>query len=291
MVTYNPDPALERNIRALLSQVDRLIVVDNHSEPPARAFLAGIAAACGFEVIWNSENLGLATALNSGIRRALESNDYQWIATFDQDSRVSPGFIETMLKTCAACPFRDQVALIAPYHLLFPEDPAARALQAQLSPPFRERLAVMQSGSLLSQAGLRRVGLLDESFFIDYVDFELCLRLRKHGFRIIEAVNAVLVHKLGTPTSHTVLRTTYVVFNHPPLRRYYIARNRLRVYCRYLSFDPGWVCRDAWYWFKEVIKLLLFERDRGQKLRYMARGAWHALRGRTGVYTGRPGLE
>jgi rhamnosyltransferase len=288
MVTYNPDPSVEQNIRALLPQVDKLIVVDNHSEPPIRVFLTAVAAACNFEMIWNDENLGLAAALNTGIRRALAEN-YPWIATFDHDSRVSPGFIETMLKAYLSCPFRDQVALIGPYHLLFPEDPAARALLGELTPPFREMPAVLQSGSLFSSEGLRRVGLLDESFFIDYVDFEFCLRLRKHSLRIIEAVNAVLVHRVGNPTAHTVLNKTCVVFNHSPLRHYYVARNRLRLYGRYLSFAPFWICHDAWSWLKELIKLLLFERDRWQKLRSTAKGVWHALRGRTGVYPGRPG--
>src|SRR5258708_2857994 len=241
MVTYNPEPSVEQNIRALLPQVDKLIIVDNHSAPPIRVFLAAVAAACNFEVIWNDENLGLAAALNTGIRRAL-ADGYPWIATFDEDSRVSPGFIETMLKAHASCPFRDQVGLIGPYHLLFPEDPAARALLGELTPPFREMPAVLQSGSLFSSEGLRRVGLLDESFFIDYVDFEFCLRLRKHGLRIIEAVNAVLVHRVGNPTAHTVLNKTCVVFNHSPLRHYYVARNLLRLYTRYLSFAPFSIC-------------------------------------------------
>ena len=279
MVTYNPDSALEQNIRALLPQVDKLIVVDNGSEPDNRERIQAIALACGFDILWNEENLGIAGGLNAGIRRAFANADYAWIATFDHDSRVSPGFRDIMLQAWSSCPFRDQVALIGPYQVLFPENPEVRALRGPWSPLFVERPVMLQSGSLLSTESLRCVGLLDESFFIDYVDFEFCLRLRKHGLRIIEATNAALVHRVGAPTSHSVLKHTCVVFNHSPVRRYYAARNRLRVYRRYLLSDPRWIAHDAWSWFKEVIKLLLFEQDRWQKLKSMAKGAWDAVCG------------
>ena len=39
------------------------------------------------EIILNKENLGIATALNIGVRKALE-NGYEWILTMDQDPEV-----------------------------------------------------------------------------------------------------------------------------------------------------------------------------------------------------------
>lgn len=58
--------------------------------------IAGLAATCNFEVIRNKENIGLAAVLNTGIRRALANEQYQWIAMFDQGSMVSPGLSEAM---------------------------------------------------------------------------------------------------------------------------------------------------------------------------------------------------
>ena len=282
MVTYNPDSSLEQNIRALLPHVDKLIVVDNGSEPHARWDIRELASACDFDCIWIRENMGLAAALNSGIRQALESADYTWIATFDHDTHVLPGFRDAMLKAFLACPYRARVGLIGPHHVLIPGDASAIDVPGEASPAFREITVAMQSGSFLSTEALRKVGLLDETFFIDYVDFEYCLRLRKRGFRIVEATNAILGHRLGEPSQHTFLGKTTMVYSHSPVRRYYAARNRLRMYPRYLFSDPAWICHDAWSWFKEVMKLLLFEQDRKQKLAYSARGVWDALRGRSG---------
>ena len=283
MVVYSPDSTLEQNIRALLNEVARLVVVDNCSEPSVRSRVAALAASCNFEVIWNKENIGLAAGLNTGIRCALANEQYQWIATFDQDSRVFPGFSTTMLAAQAACPFRDKVALIAPHHvpsLEFGDETLPRGgLQ------FKEIKVALQSGSLFSRAAFKDVGLFDEAFFIDYVDFEFCLRLRRHGFRLIKATEAPIYHRVGTPTHHRFLGMSCTVFNHSPLRRYYAARNRLRVYRRYMFSDPRWIGHDMWSWFKEIVKLVLFERNRWEKLAFAARGIWDALRVRGGAYS------
>ncbi len=253
MVTHNPDLNLRENIRALLPHVSRLIVVDNCSDPTGRSLVQSIASASDFHVIWNEKNLGIASALNAGIR---------------------------------ACPFREKVALIGPYHLLFPEIPEERKLRGRVTPPFEERTVMLQSGSLIRSHVFRVAGMPDDSFFIDYVDFEYCLRLRKHGFRIIEARNAVLAHEIGKPTSHKVIYKSCVVYNHSPIRRYYAVRNRLRLYVRYLFREPGWILHDAWSWLKELIKLMMFESDKAGKLRCMARGVWDAMRCRSGPMEG-----
>jgi rhamnosyltransferase len=283
MVVYNPESTLEENIKALLNEVAKLVVVDNCSEPSVRSRIAALAAACNFEVIWNKENIGLAAGLNTGIRSALANDQYQWIATFDQDSRVFPGFGAAMLAALAACPFRDKVAVIAPHHLpsleIGGETPSCDGLQ------FQEITVALQSGGLFSRSAFKDVGLFDEEFFIDYVDFEFCLRLRKHGFRLIEAIETPIYHQVGTPTRHRFLGISCTVFNHSPLRRYYAARNRLRVYRRYALSDPHWICHDIWSWFKEIVKLVLFESNRWEKLAFAARGGWDALRGRGGAYS------
>jgi rhamnosyltransferase len=284
MVTYNPDSPLEQSVRALLTEVDRLIIIDNGSESPIRAQIEAVASACQVEVIWNTENLGLATALNMGIRSALGSDDYAWIATFDQDSQVSPGYRDAMLNAYVSCPYRDRIGIIGPHHVMFPDELMAKHLPGQFSPSFCEITVVMQSGIFVSTKVLREAGLFDDSFFIDYVDIEFCLRLRKSGYKIIEASRAPLAHRLGDPSRHTILGKTTTVYSHSPLRRYYASRNRLRMYPRYLLSDFPWICHDAWSWFKEVIKLMLFEQDRGRKLLFIAKGVWDAVRSRSGIY-------
>ena len=204
MVTYNPDAALERNIRAMLPQVDKLIIVDNGSALPIRAHIETIASSCAVQVIWNKENLGLATALNIGIRSAFVSDNFAWIATFDQDSRVAAGFRDAMLQAYLACPYRQSVGIIGPHHVELTENSTAGLSHHEEHDRFREITAVMQSGTFLSTKALRSYGLFDDSFFIDYVDFELCLRVRKNGLRIIEAPMLSSPTGSGIPPGITV---------------------------------------------------------------------------------------
>src|SRR5713226_2121824 len=65
MVTYNPEPSFEQNVRALLPQVGKLIIVDNQSTSAARPLIAKTASACDVEVIWNKQNLGVGAGLNT----------------------------------------------------------------------------------------------------------------------------------------------------------------------------------------------------------------------------------
>ena len=102
-----------------------------------------------------------------------------------------------MLAAQAACPFRDEVAAIAPHHLLSSE--YGDETPPHDGPQFQEITVALQSGSLFSRSALKDVGLFDETFFIDYVDFEFCLRLRKHGFRLIEATDAPIYHRVEHP--------------------------------------------------------------------------------------------
>src|SRR5882757_9646602 len=80
MVTYNPDYSFERNVRALLPQLGKLIIVDNQSSPAAHALIARVASSCEVEVIFNNQNLGIAAGLNAGIQRAMACRKYSWIA-------------------------------------------------------------------------------------------------------------------------------------------------------------------------------------------------------------------
>ena len=112
MVTYNPEPSFEQNVRALLPQVGKLIIVDNLSASAGHLLIAGRPPACDVEVIWNRQNLGIAVGLNTGIERALSTGQYSWIATFDQDSLAPPDYMAAILEAYSVCPFRDKVAMI-----------------------------------------------------------------------------------------------------------------------------------------------------------------------------------
>jgi rhamnosyltransferase len=282
MVTYNPDSSLEQNIRAILPQVRKLLLVDNQSDSTSQAFVAQTAADLGVEVIWSAKNLGIAGGLNEGIDRALSEAQYAWIALFDQDSLVPTGFVSAILEAYAACPLRDEVAAVgASYgHPVYESRGKWTAERNNFA--FRELKTVMTSGSLVKTSALATGGNFDQSLFMDYVDHDFCLRLRRHGFRVIQAGNAVLAHQLGDPTLHRIFGKEFLSSNHSAGRRYHNARNRVLVYRRYLWSEPSWVAADFFGWFREMAKVALVESDRKKKFSNVARGIWDGLKGGKG---------
>jgi rhamnosyltransferase len=281
IVTYNPEPQLVNNLCALAAQVGWIVIVDNSSGAEGQQVLSEVARHERVTLLGNAENLGIAAALNIGVRFALERG-YLWVATFDQDSTVQERFIEALLAAWNACQFKNVVAIVSPRYRDRYTGMISSYVAGEPDGVFGDVATTMTSGNLVRSEMFAIAGLFDESLFIDCVDHEFCLRLRSKGYRLIEARDAILVHSLGRMSVHTIAGKGFKVFNHNPLRRYYNARNRVILYRRYGSTFFGWLCRDMFNFCKEIVGIILFERDAGSKLCAIARGVAHGLSGRMG---------
>ena len=113
IVTFRPKADALENLAKVRPQVQGLVVVDNGSSAEALAPFRAAIGDLDFTLIENGENLGIATALNIGVRWA-QSKDYEFVALFDQDSTVSEGFIETMLSKYRSQIEPDIYAIVTP---------------------------------------------------------------------------------------------------------------------------------------------------------------------------------
>ncbi len=275
IVTYNPGEELTKNIAALQSQVDHIIVVDNgSSKPPDDSSIT---------FLHNTINLGLATALNQGVRLALELHA-QWIITFDQDSIATPSFIRGLFAAYEACPYAAEVMLVGSTY----QDPTSGEIVSladdKSSSSFRPATYTWTSGCLMNASVFKAVGYFRDDFFIDYIDIEYCLRCQKHGFKLLESAQAVLLHNVGQPTRRRFLGKLYSTSNHSALRRYYSARNRTRVYIEYWGSHRLWILKDLRIYLKQLRDILLVEEQRWLKLSYVLRGIRDGLRNKGGKY-------
>jgi len=288
IVSYHPATELIENVAALLEQVDEVVIVDNGSGEYAKELLERLRSYPKVSVIYNRENLGIATALNIGVRHA-KAAGHQWVATFDQDSQVTPGMIKTMLQGYDTYPEKEKVASLSPRY--------QNRLTGQVSsgkPKFAsddalgyaEMLVVMTSGNLIKLSVFDAVGYFNEALFIDYVDSEFCLRCVSQGFKILEVKDAILLHRIGEPVQHRLLGKPRSTTNHSIVRRYYIARNGIYVYKKFAFTQPAWVAHDAYQLLKTTILLVLFETDRMQKLAAIIKGVIHGVSGKMGKFNG-----
>jgi len=266
-ILYNPPADVLGNIVSYLDQVAALYVVDN-SDEPSNWLVERIQGDGKVHYLCKRGNLGVATALNCGAEMAL-TDGFEFLLTMDQDSRVLPGMVEALM----AC-HGEEFGLVAPY--LLTRDRQIPPVNKMCRPV----LTAMTSGSLLSLEAYQKVGPFRDDFFIDFVDIEYCLRLQRHGYKILQADGAHLEHHVG----RRVGKGWFSVTTHPPLRKYYKTRNRFQVWKEYGADFPGYVWGDRLRFVLEFGRLLLFEPEKRAKLHMMWRGYRDYRAGRFGKY-------
>ena len=284
VVTWNPDfTRFVQTLAALVQQTQGVVVVDNGSAQ--QSLVRGHAEKhAHLEFIGLSENMGIGTALNVGVRAALLAQP-DWILTMDQDTLVREGALDEILTS---------------YSLMSEKERMSVGIVAMRSPPqssynvvvrysdrlmttgdlgtFVQRRAVISSGNLVRADVARRLSY-NEELFIDQVDYEFCDRVRRAGFDIILEKGASMDHVLGEMSGTTTKDHPY----ENAQRMYYIARNSM-----YLALR-----RRMWLRFY-LVQMVIFcgayvskngMRSIGRCLRVVARGSVDGVVGRLGQRT------
>lgn len=283
IVTYNPPGDFLARLKAAAAEVSHVIIIDNASSPPERAMIAQAQQACGerVECVWNPKNAGLAAALNQGIKLGLAKKS-EWILLLDHDSQPVGGMVKKMLEAYAADPHPETVALVAPNIRDRHTNVATRYLALDGKFGFRrmaldasvndEAVVVITSGSLIKARTFAQLGTMSETFFIDYIDYDFCLRIKKRGLRILLVRDAVLLHALGEKTTHRLAGMDIVAAHHGSFRYFYIFRNRLWTWKCYGRQFPGFVAHDALAAGLDIFRIIAYEKNKLKKLGAMAKG-------------------
>lgn len=273
VVLYRPDRSVLENLESYVDQVGAVYAVDN-SEQPDPGFVAALSRFPDVTYLANGRNLGIATALNIGGRAASEAG-FDWLLTMDQDSTATPGMVDTLLRCALADP--ERVGLVSPVHRQVGGEPR------EVEPGCHEVLTAMTSGNVVALAALEHVGWFMDELFIDQVDSEICLRFWRAGLRVLESGDADLVHRVGEVRKHGFPYPAYSS-NHSAMRRYYITRNRLWVGRLYAGDYPQFGRWERAQIRKDVVKIVLYEREKARKLAMMWRGWLDFRAGRLGAY-------
>ena len=277
VITFHPQAAVWDNLAKVRRQVEALLVVDNGSSPESLAPFRTLPADPGFTLIENRANLGIAAALNAGVRWA-KANGFEYVTLFDQDSTVTEGFIESMVATFESHPQRNYLAIVTPIQVeRITGRPRGQECAKDGGP-----LVAITSGSLMPTALFDQCGWFEEELIIDGVDHEYCFRVRALGYTLAQCRDAVLVVAVGSLRCHEVLGLKIMAKHYSARRRYYITRNRLVIVGRFWKEHPAWCYRQLRDVVQDTIKVICFEEQRSTKLRNTARGIHDALYGRMG---------
>ena len=272
VVLFKPEEEMFKNIDSYIDSIDRLYVVDNTPEADISKRFHNNNK---IKYIPLKDNKGIAYALNVGAKEAIK-NGADWLLTMDQDSTFEKDALKSMIEFIEYYKKHpsiekivgtklNKIGIISPFHK------TARNLKDNptgISMP----LEVMTSGNLVNLQIYEKIGGFKDWLFIDCVDFDYCLNLRKQGYEIIQLNYARLDHELGDTHERKILGKTVYIDNHSAFRRYYIARNRKYLYDLYHDDFPVYCEYEIKCTRKELIKLWLFEKNKIKKTKAIMRG-------------------
>lgn len=259
IVLYNPNIIeLKENINAIISQVDFIILIDNCSINIEEIELEYKNINNVF-IVKNEKNEGIAKALNQ-IINLCEQRRCKWVLTLDQDSVVPDNLIETYKKYLNL----DKIGIITPKIIDRNYLEEKKLLIKKSEPEYEYVEKCITSASFINIRICKEIKYFDEKMFIDLVDFEYCLRLRRAGYKILKLNYIALIHQLGNLKVYNVLGKKIFVTNHSEIRNYYYSRNSIY----YLKKHKKYLPKKNIYLnlLKKILKIVFFEKIKVKKM-------------------------
>jgi len=171
LILYHPEESLLRRIDQMINLGFRVYVFDN--SPFDAKYTDKMRENQSIFYLTAGKNVGLGYSLSTLCATAY-AHGYQRLLFFDQDTGITAQtleFIKAYPKLQAPDIDRQYAALV------FNGQPAAEHSIHDV------RLAI-SSGSLFNLPVLKQIGWHNEKYFVDCVDYELCVRARRFGFKI-----------------------------------------------------------------------------------------------------------
>ena len=183
--------------------------------------------------IRNTENRGFSAGNNIGIKYALSAN-FEYIMLLNNDTIIEQQMITKLKVQC------EKEVVTVPKMLYYTEPEkiwygggeinrwtgnAKHKRMNQVNESSEEEFVTFATGCcmMFHSETLKKVGFLDESYFMYCEDIEYCIRLMKNEIKIKYIPSAKLWHKVSSSTGG----------ERSPFNTYYITRNRLNYVKKY----------------------------------------------------------
>ena len=278
VILYNPEDTILDNISSYIDEIDLLYVVDN-SDIKREALVTTLCQNKKVVYYDNRGNQGIAHALNVGCNKAIE-DDYKWLLTMDQDSVATSDMLKKMFNFLSLSNNKKCISIIAPFHAN-PYNP-----KSTLNETATDLIATMTSGNLVNLSNYKKIGPFKEELFIDYVDNDYCLRSKLKGYRVVQVNHAILKHNLGDLKQHKFLWKRFYSTSHSPIRRYYAFRNRIYIIKTYKNYFSEYLKLEKSRLVVDMVIVLLYEKEKFQKIKMMFLGIGDGLRNKYGKFNG-----
>ncbi len=199
-----------------------IFVVDNDSRDGIEEVIAKFRNRSGIPIslIRNSTNMGFAAANNIAIRRA----SGRYVALVNPDARATHGSLKAMVSWMDTHPdagvvgpkllnvdgslqesirrfptLWDQTLILLKLQHVWPEAPAFKRYLARDADYTKEQDVdqVMGAAFFVRHDLFKKIGLLDEAFFIWFEEVDFCKRAKEAGLRVVYTPAASFIHRGG----------------------------------------------------------------------------------------------
>jgi len=221
-----------KSIQAQTHNVDIIYVVDNTEEPNIEH---EIYKTENVEILNNNENLGISGAYHLAFEYAL-SQDKEWCWTFDQDSIARVNALEVLLANSKYIE-DNKVGILASTGISKKNGSLYKGNNASWlrldKPNYRHSVykcdLVISAGSLTNLNYFKEFGYSFKEMFIDWVDFEICIDLNRHGYSIYSCQTSFFDHYIGGNEEADYANSENDAEEISDLRLKYLAKNSLKV--------------------------------------------------------------
>ncbi len=280
VVTFFPDKDFEKNFALIYQQIKNLVIVDNSASGHVHKRLDGIAETYNATLIKNEKNLGVGEALNQGVEYS-KLMGAEWFFCFDQDSQIRPDFFDIMSR---AAPSQTNSYFLLGCNYIDEKSNRPRITLCKQGAlcELVERKTVITSGMLIPMPLVELIGGFRADYFIDSVDHEYCLRVRKRNYPVLMTREIGMSHLIGDNQSG-LNRFTSLVPRHNSIRKYYMTRNALLTAKEYWSTEKIWGLKQLVRIVVETLSVILFEDDKRGKLGAMVKGIRDGIKQQSGA--------
>ncbi|MBY0537556.1 MAG: hypothetical protein K2P88_17000 [Chitinophagaceae bacterium] len=261
-ILYNPPNDFIANILTYKDHIEKLYLIDNSPNP----LLLDLGALSEKAVYyWDGYNKGIAQRLNEACSKAIKDG-YSFLLTMDQDSSFNESQISGYLRSVEIKMKSGAYSMIGIRYY---------QLKQQITKDEIENSILITSGSVVNLDAFKKIGEFDESFFIDEVDTEYCIRSLKIGYRTALLNMFFLNHSEGIKKKISIfgiIKMTRMI--HSPIRMYYKVRNIRKVRKKHPEFKHLVPLR---YIFNVIKNNLVYSNFRIKSFFYILKGLFEKI--------------
>ena len=272
VTAYHPDERLAAVVESALLSCEFVVVADN--TPGDAPSLADKLADPRVRVLRSGRNRGLAAALNAGLAEL--PAEAAAVLFLDQDSVLPPELVAGLVAQLAEDP---RIGVVGPT----PVDADTGGRYERMADRYAavdDRPSIITSGMLVRRSCFAAVPGFREDFFVDCVDSDFCLRVRRTGSRVVRDAALVLPHSVGSGRDHRLGPLSVRVLHYPAWRHYWIARNGLVLSREYFGTERSFVLTNALFTARWLLVTTLFDDRRRSSVPALLRGLLDGLTGR-----------